>query len=523
MSLQGFLEAAHVVENGRPLVPAFGKVRRQMHDAVERLVGLGQIGIVQGGHADGHQRIDVLVARFHPDLPNLVLRSPSRRCRSQQPSVGRTACRGAGPSGRRWRPKPTSRPSKATTVTIQRRMAGLSAMGCRCQGEFRGPCLDALSGAMLGPLFAAASRHDAHFRLFFSRLHLGPMRPSAPRPRRRVRRSKPITIPRPVPKGSRLAATRRASARPGRSVCSSVCREPMASKASAAPASRSVCCRAALPANCRRDRPAADPRHQSRRLRLAAARLRKATSTSTATSSIIAVRPRPIPATSGCETPSVPPNGPKRHARRRWRSGRLWRRPRCPALQAAVTSGQYVDPRGVFYGGQQPCWSNRTLRQILAQHGAWVSHAAFIDLHSGLGPYGVGEIMNNHAPGHGGYQRIAEWFGGEATSGETGNSSSAPVSGDTTVAFDETLPRAAVSGITLEYGTVPLKDMIDALRADNWLHVHGRLDSSRGQGHQGPASAKPSIPTGKTGRPWSGNVPPTSPDAWRRASRCPEA
>jgi len=151
------------------------------------------------------------------------------------------------------------------------------------------------------------------------------------------------------------------------------------------------------------------------------------------------------------------------------------------ALQAAVTSGQYVDPRGVFYGGQQPCWSNRTLRQILARHGAWLSHAAFIDLHSGLGPYGVGEIMNNHAPGHGGYQRVADWFGGEATSGETGNSSSAPVSGDTTVAFDETLPRAGLSGITLEYGTLPIKDMLDALRADNWLHVHGRLDSSAGR------------------------------------------
>lgn len=151
------------------------------------------------------------------------------------------------------------------------------------------------------------------------------------------------------------------------------------------------------------------------------------------------------------------------------------------ALQAAITSGQYVDPRGVFYGGQQPCWSNRTLRRILAQHGAWLSRAAFIDLHSGLGPYGVGEVMNNHAPGHGGYRRIADWFGGEATSGETGNSSSAPISGDTTVAFDETLPRAALSGITLEYGTEPLKDMIDAVRADNWLHVHGRLESVEGK------------------------------------------
>jgi succinylglutamate desuccinylase len=146
------------------------------------------------------------------------------------------------------------------------------------------------------------------------------------------------------------------------------------------------------------------------------------------------------------------------------------------ALQAAIMSGQYVDPEGLFYGGREPCWSNRTLRRLLAQHGASVSQVAFIDLHTGLGPYGVGEIMNNHEPDHPGFRRIADWFAGEATSGEAGNSSSAPVMGDVTAAFDETLGEPAVSAITLEYGTVPIKDMVDALRGDNWLHVHGNPD-----------------------------------------------
>jgi hypothetical protein len=35
------------------------------------------------------------------------------------------------------------------------------------------------------------------------------------------------------------------------------------------------------------------------------------------------------------------------------------------ALETAIASGQYVDPQGVFYGGTQPTWSNRTLRAIL--------------------------------------------------------------------------------------------------------------------------------------------------------------
>ena len=37
------------------------------------------------------------------------------------------------------------------------------------------------------------------------------------------------------------------------------------------------------------------------------------------------------------------------------------------------------------------------------------------------------------------------------------------------------LPQAEVTAVTLEYGTVPLKEVFDAVRADNWLHVHGDL------------------------------------------------
>jgi Protein of unknown function (DUF2817) len=145
------------------------------------------------------------------------------------------------------------------------------------------------------------------------------------------------------------------------------------------------------------------------------------------------------------------------------------------ALQAAISSGQYSDADGVFYGGRGETWSNRTLIELLRRNAGHVQHVAFIDLHTGLGPYGVGEIMNNHNPGEPAFDRVGQWFGGEATSIENGSSSSAPVSGDTTLGVLRALPRAEVTAITLEYGTVPLKDVLDAVRADNWLHVHGDL------------------------------------------------
>ena len=151
------------------------------------------------------------------------------------------------------------------------------------------------------------------------------------------------------------------------------------------------------------------------------------------------------------------------------------------ALQSAIMAGQYIDDKGVFYGGLQPTWSNRTFREILISHASAARQVAFIDLHTGLGPYGYGEIISNHGPKDSGFTRIKDWFGNEATSTEDGSSTSSPVVGDTNIGLEAALPRAAVGGITLEYGTESLRDMVDAVRGDNWLHAHGRLDSPEGR------------------------------------------
>ena len=84
------------------------------------------------------------------------------------------------------------------------------------------------------------------------------------------------------------------------------------------------------------------------------------------------------------------------------------------AFQTAISTGQYVDPMGLFFGGHAPAWSNLTFRDIINTRARGIPHVAFMDLHSGLGPYGVGEIINNHVAGHPGYQRVKDWFGDEA-------------------------------------------------------------------------------------------------------------
>ncbi|HVT51023.1 MAG TPA: M14 family metallopeptidase [Dongiaceae bacterium] len=151
------------------------------------------------------------------------------------------------------------------------------------------------------------------------------------------------------------------------------------------------------------------------------------------------------------------------------------------ALQEAIMRGQYFDAEGVCYGGKGESWSNRTLRAILDPHAGHVREFAFIDLHTGLGPYGYGEIISNHLAGDSGNERVRDWYGTEATSTDDGSSTSTVISGDTHIGVQQSLKHAKGTGITLEYGTVPVADMMNAIRADNWLHVHGDLASSQGR------------------------------------------
>ena len=46
------------------------------------------------------------------------------------------------------------------------------------------------------------------------------------------------------------------------------------------------------------------------------------------------------------------------------------------------------------------------------------------------------------------------------------------------VVYDE-CPQARYTGIAMEYGTLPLPDMIQALRAEHWLHLHPEAPASQ--------------------------------------------
>jgi hypothetical protein len=151
------------------------------------------------------------------------------------------------------------------------------------------------------------------------------------------------------------------------------------------------------------------------------------------------------------------------------------------ALQRAISGGQYTHADGVFYGGKAPTWARGTLERILAEQLGAARHLAVIDFHTGLGPFGYGEPILLDPPGSAAFERARAWWGDEVTSPANGSSTSATLHGVNIEGIARTLPRASVTAIGLEFGTVALRDVLDAVRADNWLHLHGRLDSEKGR------------------------------------------
>jgi hypothetical protein len=151
------------------------------------------------------------------------------------------------------------------------------------------------------------------------------------------------------------------------------------------------------------------------------------------------------------------------------------------AFQAVVSLGQYDHLDGVFYGGRAPTWSNRTFREIIARELANTRRIGFIDFHTGLGPRGYGELQFEGAPDSAEYLRAQQWYDGEVASAIAGEASSPVVSGHIGLAMYEGAPDAEVTVMGLEYGTIHFDRVLEAVRADNWLYIHGAVDSALGR------------------------------------------
>ena len=143
------------------------------------------------------------------------------------------------------------------------------------------------------------------------------------------------------------------------------------------------------------------------------------------------------------------------------------------AFYRAVSAGQYSHGDGLFYGGNGPTWSNRTTHAIVDRHLRARRAVAVVDFHTGLGPYGYGELIGHYDPDTQGSERSRAWYGPSLMETKRGMSASQARDGLTHYGYNRALAGADVTVVTLEFGTYSREQGHKALRADHWLHRYG--------------------------------------------------
>ncbi|MDE2051475.1 MAG: M14 family metallopeptidase [Gammaproteobacteria bacterium] len=149
-----------------------------------------------------------------------------------------------------------------------------------------------------------------------------------------------------------------------------------------------------------------------------------------------------------------------------------------PALQGAISGGQYTRPGGLFYGGTQASWSARTLARVLTEVlPATVRRLGVLDLHTGLGPPAYGEpILDCSRPAD--RERALRWYGADVKDLSAGESVSARLVGTMARGVERVRPELELTFIGLEFGTRPMMEVLTALRADHWLHAQSGASAS---------------------------------------------
>lgn len=150
------------------------------------------------------------------------------------------------------------------------------------------------------------------------------------------------------------------------------------------------------------------------------------------------------------------------------------------ALEIAISAGQYTDPAGPFYGGTAPAHGRRVCEDLMFIYALHQRDLAVIDLHTGLGSYGYGEIICDHKPDSAGTCVAQNWYGDSVALPLLGTSSSVPKTGLLDYAWHAIMNERSCY-ITLEFGTFNTSQLFEILLRDHQLWAqpdtqHARLE-----------------------------------------------
>jgi len=150
------------------------------------------------------------------------------------------------------------------------------------------------------------------------------------------------------------------------------------------------------------------------------------------------------------------------------------------AYSTAFNGGQYSHDDGIYFGGQREQWANTAFCSAVAKHVAHAKHAAIIDFHTGIGPWLEHIYLCFHKEGSPARQRARAWWGERAVNlaGVT-HKALADYQGVLTGAFAASLPKAQVTCIVVEFGTLKREEVQRANLGGRWLRFHGERNPAQ--------------------------------------------
>jgi hypothetical protein len=148
------------------------------------------------------------------------------------------------------------------------------------------------------------------------------------------------------------------------------------------------------------------------------------------------------------------------------------------ALEKAISGGQYCDPVGPFFGGLAAAHGRLVVEDLICKYSLQQRDLAVIDLHTGLGSFGYGEIICDHQPGSPAAKVAHDWYGDSVTLPFLGTSSSVPKLGLLDYAWHAIMNERSCY-ITLEFGTYITDQLFEVLLRDHLLWAQPGNDQAR--------------------------------------------
>lgn len=148
-------------------------------------------------------------------------------------------------------------------------------------------------------------------------------------------------------------------------------------------------------------------------------------------------------------------------------------------IKSAIPSGQYKHALAPFYGGSKAAWSNQILRALIKKYLQHAEQVFAIDYHTGLGKFGVGELIGFDKPGDPSFEIARQCWGPSYISAYSSDSTAYEIHGILKNAYSEGLVDTQLLFAAHEFGTYNEMKIFKVLQQDHWLHAYGDMGTPK--------------------------------------------